>query len=49
MPAVQHIFLIAAVVIVMIRFKDVVLRGGYCLSCGGHGNHRDDCPLRDDC
>lgn len=37
MAAAQQVFLIAGIVLVMIRFKDVVLRGGYCLS----GWHRE--------
>jgi hypothetical protein len=39
---------VALVVLVMAGVADVVLHGGFCLACGGHGDHRDDCPLRDE-
>ena len=48
MLVVQHIFLYAGIVFVMIQCREVVLYGGSCLSCGGKGKHRDDCPLRDE-
>lgn len=41
---VQHFLLVCAVVVLMWRFKEVVLHGGTCVYCGGHGAHRDDCP-----
>lgn len=47
MLVVQHLFLAAAAILVMVRFRDTVLFGGYCLKCGGHGGHRDNCPDKD--
>lgn len=35
--------LVVALIYVMARFRDVVLYGGTCLECGGHGKHRGGC------
>ena len=48
MLVLQHYALCAAAIVMMARFSGVVLRGGHCAQCGGHGDHRPSCPLRDD-
>jgi hypothetical protein len=45
---VQHFSLVTLAVVVMARFAGVVLRGGVCPSCLGHGKHREDCPMNRD-